>query len=91
MTIKLFLSGDATMGPYEIDYPGGSTEHWNEEPGRVWLQRITQHFDKVVWLNPQPVQHWQFYPSIHTIYNIMDKQMYPMTLDGIGQAIRSLG
>jgi hypothetical protein len=88
---KVIFVGDATMGPYEIDYPGGSTEHWNEEPGRVWLERITQHFDNVVWLNPQPVQHWRYYQSIHTIYELMDKKMYAMTLDGIGQAIRNLG
>lgn len=88
---KVIFVGDATMGPYEIDYPGGSTEHWNEEPGRVWLERITQHFDNVVWLNPQPVQHWRYYHSIHTIYELMDKKMYAMTLDGIGQAIRNLG
>ncbi len=87
---KVIFVGDATMGPYEIDYPGGSVEHWNEEPGRAWLQRITQHFDNVAWLNPQPVQHWRYYQSIDTIYQLMEKRMYPMTLEGIGQAIRGL-
>ena len=44
---KVIFVGDATMGPYEIAYPGGSVEHWNEEPGSAWLNRITNHFDKV--------------------------------------------
>ena len=87
---KVIFVGDATMGPYEIEYPGGSVEHWNEEPGRTWLQRISQHFDNVVWLNPQPVQHWQYYPSISNIYQLMDKRMFPLTLDGISQAIKQL-
>ena len=34
---KLVFVGDATMSPYEIAYPGGSIEHWNEESGAVWI------------------------------------------------------
>ncbi|MFY8298751.1 vWA domain-containing protein [Pseudoalteromonas sp. SS15] len=88
---KVIFVGDATMGPYEINYPGGSVEHWNEEPGSAWLKRITNHFDNVVWLNPQPVDYWRYYHSIDIIYELMDKRMYPLTLDGIGQAIKALG
>lgn len=87
---KVIFVGDATMGPYEIDYPGGSVEHWNEEPGRAWLQRITQHFNNVVWLNPQPKQHWHYYHSIGIIDHLMERRMFPLTLDGIGQAIKCL-
>lgn len=87
---KVIFVGDATMGPYEIDYPGGSTEHWNEEPGRAWLSRITQHFDNVVWLNPQPHQYWHYYPSIGIIHQLMEQRMFPLTLDGIGHAIKAL-
>ena len=39
---KLIFVGDATMSPYEIVYPGGSVEHWNEEPGAVWMKRLLQ-------------------------------------------------
>ncbi|MDE3272804.1 vWA domain-containing protein [Pseudoalteromonas sp. G4] len=87
---KVIFVGDATMGPYEISYPGGSVEHWNEEPGQVWLARITQHFNNVVWLNPQPQQHWHYYQSIGLIEHLMEKRMFPLTLDGIGQAIKCL-
>ncbi|MCH2222083.1 MAG: VWA domain-containing protein, partial [Dechloromonas sp.] len=37
---KLIFVGDASMSPYEVGRPGGSVEHWNEEAGAVWLQRM---------------------------------------------------
>ncbi len=73
---KVIFVGDATMGPYEIAYPGGSVEHYNEEPGSVWLQRVTNHFDKVAWLNPQPVEHWPYYQSIGFIKELMNNRMH---------------
>jgi len=87
---KVIFVGDATMGPYEIAYPGGSVEHYNEEPGSAWLQRITNHFDKVAWLNPQPVEHWPYYQSIDFIKQLMSNRMYPLSLDGISNAIKEL-
>lgn len=87
---KVIFVGDATMGPYEIAYPGGSVEHYNEEPGSAWLARITNHFDKVAWLNPQPVEHWPYYQSIGFIKQLMDNRMYPLSLDGISSAIKEL-
>ena len=56
--------GDATMSPYEITYPGGSVEHWNEEPGAIWVDRVTQFYESVVWLNPVGERHWDYTPSI---------------------------
>ena len=78
------------MGPYEIASPCWQRWHWNEEPGSAWLNRITNHFDKVAWLNPQPVEHWRYYQSIDFIKQLMDNRMYPLTLDGISNAIREL-
>ena len=51
---KVIFVGDAAMAPYEITQAGGSIEHWNEEPGAVWMQRMTEHFEKVIWINPVP-------------------------------------
>ena len=87
---KVIFVGDATMGPYEIAYPGGSVEHYNEEPGSVWLSRVTNHFDKVAWLNPQPVEHWPYYQSIGFIKELMNNRMYALSLDGISKAIKEL-
>ncbi|KZN60891.1 VWA containing CoxE family protein [Pseudoalteromonas luteoviolacea CPMOR-1] len=87
---RLIFVGDATMGPYEISYPGGSVEHWNQEPGAVWLNRLTSHFDRVAWLNPQPRAHWPYYQSIQQIDTLMDSRMFPLSIDGITQAVKSL-
>lgn len=87
---KVIFVGDATMGPYEITYPGGSVEHWNEEPGNVWMKRLTDHFDKVIWLNPQNEAQWPYYASIKILRELVDKKMYPLTLTGLGQGIKAL-
>jgi uncharacterized protein with von Willebrand factor type A (vWA) domain len=87
---KVIFVGDATMGPYEITYPGGSVEHWNEEAGSVWMKRLTDHFDKVVWLNPQAEPQWPYYASIQIMQQLVDKKMYPLTLAGLGQGIKAL-
>ncbi|CAM3875862.1 vWA domain-containing protein [Rheinheimera salexigens] len=87
---KLIIVGDATMGPYEIEYPGGSVEHWNAEPGKVWMQRLLSHYPKAVWLNPQPEPYWPHYHSIGIMHNLMQQRMYPLTLSGINQAIKTL-
>ncbi|WP_258806739.1 VWA domain-containing protein [Pseudidiomarina sp. CB1] len=87
---KLIFVGDATMGPYEIAYPGGSVEHWNEEPGQLWMRRLLNHFDNAVWLNPQPLEHWKWHHSIDMMHELMGARMYPMTLDGISEAITTL-
>jgi len=87
---KVIFVGDATMGPYEITYPGGSVEHWNEEPGAVWMQRLLKHFHQAVWLCPQTQQYWDYYQSVRIIRELMEERFYPMTLDGISAAIKSL-
>lgn len=87
---KLLFVGDATMGPYEIAYPGGSVEHWNEEPGEAWMNRLTQHFEKVAWLNPQPEEHWRYYMSVRMIKDLVGGRMYPLTLDGLERAISGI-
>ena len=87
---KVIFVGDATMGPYEITYPGGSVEHWNEKPGSEYLNRLTQHFNKMAWLNPQPEGQWTYYHSIEIINQLINKKMFPLTVDGIGRAIKEI-
>ncbi len=87
---KVIFIGDATMGPYEITYPGGSVEHWNQEAGSVWLQRLTSHFSSNIWLNPQPEEFWNYYQSIDIMQQLVDKKMYPLTLEGLSEGIKSL-
>ena len=87
---KVVFVGDATMSPYEVTYPGGSVEHWNEEPGAVWLDRVTQIYESVVWLNPTPERYWEHTASINVIKQIVNDRMYPLTLDGLDRAMREL-
>lgn len=88
---KVLFIGDATMSPYEITYPGGSVEHWNEEPGAMWLKRVTDVYERVVWLNPTPRQHWDHTPSISLVREVIGQQrMFPLTLEGLDGAMREL-
>lgn len=87
---KVIIIGDATMGPYEITYPGGSVEFWNEEPGSVWMQRLTNHFEYTIWLNPQPKQYWLYHASIQIMKDLVKDKMYPLTLEGLTDGIKAL-
>jgi len=88
---KVLFVGDATMSPYEITYPGGSVEHWNEEPGAVWLHRVKEIYESLVWLNPTPEQHWSHTPSVGVIRDIIGpERMFPLTLKGLDGAMREL-
>ena len=88
---KVVIVGDATMSPYEITHPGGSVEHMNEEPGAVWLKRIVDTYEHLVWLNPAPKQQWQHPPSSELVREIIGAQrMFELTLAGLDGAMREL-
>ncbi len=87
---KLIFVGDATMSPYEIVYPGGSVEHWNEESGEVWMRRMLDIYSKSIWLNPVPEKYWDFTPSIQLVRQLMQERMFPLTLDGLERGMRAL-
>jgi uncharacterized protein with von Willebrand factor type A (vWA) domain len=87
---KLIFVGDATMSPYEIVQPGGSVEHWNEEAGVVWMRRLTQTWPNFVWLNPEPVERWEYTPSIQITRELLEDRMFPLTLSGLDDAIKAL-
>ncbi len=87
---RLIIVGDATMSPYEIMLPGGSVEHWNAEPGALWLKRLQQAFPHCVWLNPEDPQWWQSTPSVRMTQELMADRMFPMTVDGLQEAINTL-
>jgi uncharacterized protein len=87
---KLVLVGDATMSPYEILQPGGSIEHWNEEPGAAWLKRLLARWPHHAWLNPEPEDRWEWTPSVKITRELLDERMYPLTLAGLDRAMRAL-
>jgi uncharacterized protein len=87
---KLIFVGDAAMSPYEISHPGGSVEHFNEEAGAVWMQRLANTYPAAVWLNPTPEAHWGYSQSTKIIKELMNDRMYPLTLEGLDEAMREL-
>ena len=86
---KCIFVGDASMSPYEILQPGGASEHWNPEPGQVWLRRACDQWPHHLWINPVPQAHWGYTQSIGLIKGIV-QSMVPMTLDGLAKGIKEL-
>ena len=87
---KVIFVGDAAMSPYEVNSVGGSVEHWNEEAGAVWFQRVMETYEKVVWLNPEPERAWQMTTSTQWIKQLCEHNMFPLTIEGLERAMRQL-
>jgi uncharacterized protein len=87
---KVIFVGDAFMSPYEVTYPGGSVEHWNEEAGAVWMQRMLNHWQHAIWLNPRPEQRWEHTPSTQILKELMTQRMYPLSVEGIDRGLKTL-
>jgi len=87
---KVIFVGDASMAPYEISSQYGSVEHMNEEPGYKWMQRVTETYNKVVWLNPTPEKYWNYTQTIDATEKLVDGHMYPLSLEGLDRAIKYL-
>ncbi|MCV6627334.1 MAG: VWA domain-containing protein [Cellvibrionaceae bacterium] len=87
---KVIFVGDASMAPYEVTSQYGSVEYMNEEPGHVWMKRLTDTFDKVIWLNPTGKKYWRYTQTIEMIHEMVDGHMYPLTLEGMDEGIKYL-
>ena len=87
---RAIFVGDATMSPYEIAMPGGSVEHWNDEAGSVWLNRMTAHWRRAAWLNPSPAPEWGYTQSIAMVRQLVENRMFPLTVAGLDDMAREL-
>ncbi len=87
---RVFFVGDAAMSPYEIAASGGSVEHWNQEPGGLWMQRLVAHFPQLVWLNPENPDYWDRTQSNIMTRQLIGERMFPLTVNGIENAIKCL-
>lgn len=87
---RVIVVGDASMSPYEINYPGGSVEHTNEEAGAIWLDRFKTQYPHIAWLNPVPKEYWKYTQSIGMLERFFENKMYPMTVAGIEEAMREI-
>ncbi len=89
---KCIFVGDASMSPYEIAFPGGANEHWNEEAGQTWLTRAREQWPNHLWINPLDERYWPYTQSIQMIQEIFGTdRMVPMTLSGIETGMKLLG
>ena len=87
---KAIFVGDAAMSPYEITYPGGAVEHWNEESGETWLRRALDQWPKSIWINPVNEPGWRYTQSTQIIRQLFDNRMFPLTLAGLDGAMKEL-
>jgi uncharacterized protein len=87
---KLIFVGDASMSPYELIMAGGSVEHFNAEPGMVWLNRFKEQFPYMVWLNPENEAYWNYTHSIQMVKEYTGNRMFPTTIEGITAAMKAL-
>jgi uncharacterized protein with von Willebrand factor type A (vWA) domain len=87
---KIVFVGDATMAPYEITHAGGSVEHWNEEPGALWMNRFAENYEKLVWINPTPQETWEYSNSVAMTRELVGGSMYPLTIRGLEEGMSAL-
>lgn len=87
---KVIFVGDAAMSPYEIVSPGGSVEHWNEESGEVWMRRLRQTYEKMIWINPTPQAEWEYTQSTAMTHQLVEGHMYSLTLKGLEEGMSYL-
>ncbi|WP_374413096.1 VWA domain-containing protein [Novosphingobium colocasiae] len=87
---KVLFVGDASMSPYEITHKGGSVEHMNTEAGGVWMRRVVETYPATVWLNPTPERTWDYSQSTKMMRELVNGQMYGLTLEGLDAAMREL-
>jgi uncharacterized protein with von Willebrand factor type A (vWA) domain len=87
---KIIFVGDATMAPYEITHVGGSIEHYNEEAGAIWLRRLTDSYNHMVWINPTPKDYWEHSYSIEIVRELTKDRMFPLSVKGLEEAMALL-
>lgn len=87
---RVIIVGDATMSPYEITTIGGSIEHYNDEAGATWIKRLTDKYPYLVWINPTVKDYWEGTYSLEIIKDLVQNRMYPMTLEGLTEAMQVL-
>lgn len=87
---KVIFVGDATMAPYEVTHIGGSIEHYNEEAGATWMSRMTDAFERLVWLNPVGKEYWEHNYSIELVRELVEERMFPLSYNGLEEAMAML-
>ena len=87
---KIIFVGDAAMSPYEIMYDGGSVEHYNDEAGITWLNRVKEKYKHIAWINCNPESSWGYFKSTTIIKELMEDRMFPLTIEGVTETMKCL-
>jgi uncharacterized protein with von Willebrand factor type A (vWA) domain len=87
---KVVMVGDGMMNPAELLQPYGNIDprRHSKTPGITWLRRIVDHFDRAVWVNPEPPTEWEHVQTTRVIQRLFP--MFPLTVDGITEAVQAL-
>ena len=54
------------------------------------MKRLLAAYPRHAWLNPEPQDRWEFAPSIRIARELLEDRMFPLTLEGLDRAMRSL-
>ena len=87
---KCIFVGDAAMSPYEIEMVGGANEHYNNETGRIWLQRARNQWPNNIWINPAQEDYWKYTQSTVILKDMFENRMIPLTLNGLDEGMKLL-
>ena len=87
---KCIFVGDAAMSPYEIEMVGGANEHYNNETGRIWLQRARNQWPNNIWINPAQEEYWKYTQSTVILQDMFESRMIPLTLNGLDEGMKLL-
>jgi uncharacterized protein with von Willebrand factor type A (vWA) domain len=86
---KLVMVGDASMAPYELSIRTDADGHYKADglEGLTWMMQLAQHFERNVWLNPEPMGTWRS-GTISVLARVFP--MFPLTVEGLGEAVTHL-
>lgn len=88
---KLVIVGDAAMHPSELigggNWYGTRSDGGESMAGIRWMQHLADHFDRSVWLNPEPPTYWKG-GTAEMLASVFP--MFHLTLEGLGEAMAHL-
>ncbi|BAK98293.1 hypothetical protein OBV_10950 [Oscillibacter valericigenes Sjm18-20] len=91
---KILFVGDGAMAPSELLSQGGSLDYFyrvNGESGLTWLRRFAAKSAHTAWLNPIPLEQWEYTWGNLTIQKIRREiPMFPLTINGLDAALHHL-
>jgi hypothetical protein len=87
---KVALVGDAAMHPAELLEPYGGIDPriTTATPGVLWLHRIADHFDRTVWINPEPTERWDDAQTARVVRRLFP--MFHLSVEGLVDAVKVL-